>query len=452
MNRQQMSFAAYLKIYLTYLVKWIVLAAIIGIPCGLIGALFYNGIAFATGLRAEHPWLLYLMPAAGLLIVLIYKVLGQEGTSTDTVIEAAREGERIGNGLLISIFSGTLLTHLTGGSSGREGAALQIGGKIGNLIGSLLHLDRDEMKVATMAGMAAFFSAIFGTPLTAAMFVILFISVGTFYEVAFLPSYLAALAGIGVSRLFGVEPFRFVIEVPQMEPALYPRIMLLAALTGAVSVFFCSVLHGSRALFRKYLKNPFVRAAAGGCMIILLTLLEGSGEYNGTGASVIAKALEGGDIVPWAFLLKILFTAVTLETGFKGGEIVPSFFIGAAFGAVAGPLIGIPSGFAAAIGLVAMFAGVTNTVIASIFLAIEVFSGSGVLLFALAAIVSYACSGYNGLYSSQRILYSRIRPEYIDLRTNHAHLLRQAAFHKHETKENEADPGTASGPDEQTNK
>ena len=170
LNQQPMSFLEYMKRYLYYLVKWFVLALLIGSVCGLIGALFYNGIVLVNVLRADHPWLLFLMPAAGLLIVFLYRRLGQEGVSTDHIIEAAREGHALRLKLVLSVFVGTILTHLTGGSSGREGAALQIGGSIGNRVGGLLHLDPDEMKVATMAGMAAFFSAIFGTPLTAAMF------------------------------------------------------------------------------------------------------------------------------------------------------------------------------------------------------------------------------------------------------------------------------------------
>ena len=427
-NRQPMSFGEYLRHYLLYLVKWVILAAIIGIVCGFTGALFYNGVMWVTAFREAHTWLLFFMPAAGLLIVFLYRMLGQEGASTDTIIEAAREGHEIRIGLLPSIFTGTLLTHLTGGSAGREGAALQIGGSIGNKTGMLLHLDRSEMKIATMAGMAAFFSAIFGTPLTAAMFVILFLSVGTFYEVALLPCYLASLASLRVSTLFGVQAFRFSVEVPEILTHHFVRVLILAALTGLVSMLFCAVLHGTEGILKKYLKNPYVRAACGGLAVIALTLLEGSGDYNGAGGAVIARALAGEHIAFYAFLLKILFTAITLGAGFKGGEIVPTFFIGATFGAVAGPLLGIPASFGAAVGLVAMFAGVTNTVIASIFLAMEVFGGAGILYFALASIVSYACSGYNGLYSSQRILYSKVRPEYIDLRTNHNHLVKKARF------------------------
>lgn len=428
MNQQPMSFLEYMKLYLYYLVKWFVLALVIGSLCGLIGALFYNGILMANVLRADHPWLLFLMPAAGLLIVFLYRRLGQEDVSTDQIIEAAREGHALDIRLVLSVFAGTVLTHLTGGSSGREGAALQIGGSIGNRLGGLIHLDSEEMKVATMAGMAAFFSAIFGTPLTAAMFVILFISVGTFYEVALLPSYLAALTAIRISSLFGVEPFRFSLEVPEIMTGHFVRVLILSLLCGMVSVLFCSVLHGTAKLYKRYLKNPYVRIVVGALLVIALTLLEGSGDYNGTGAAVIGRALSGEAIVPYAFIMKMLMTALTLEAGFKGGEIVPTFFVGATFGAVVGPLLGIPSGFAAAIGLIAMFAGVTNTVIASIFLAIEVFGGSGILYFAMACIVSYACSGYNGLYSSQRILYSKVRPEYINLRTNHNHLIKSSLF------------------------
>ena len=427
-NRQEMSFGEYVKHYLFYLVKWGFMAAVIGLICGLVGALFYRGVAAAQTLRTAHPFLLFAMPAAGLLIVFIYRSLHQEGTSTNTVIDAAREGGTISAGLIPSIFIGTILTHLTGGSAGREGAALQIGGGIGNNIGRLLHLDRDEMKVATMAGMAAFFSAIFGTPLSAAMFVILFISVGSFYEVALLPSYLAALMGLYISRFFGAAPFRFKVSAPEMTIPVCLGVMAIAALTGLVSVLFSEVLIRAGELYKKFFVNPYLRILVGAGLVIAITLIEGSGDYNGAGGAVIENAVSGGSVVPYAFLMKILMTALTLEAGFKGGEIVPTFFIGATFGAVIGPLLGLPSGFAAAVGLVAMFAGVTNTVIASVFLAIEVFGGSGILLFSLASIVSYACSGYNGLYSSQRILYSKTRAEYIDVRTNHNPHIRKISF------------------------
>ncbi len=424
--QQEMSLKEYLRHYLAYLLKWVILAAVIGSVSGLVGALFFKGVEGATALREENPFLLFFLPAAGLFIVWMYRMSGSEGASTDTIIEAAREGHEIHIGLLPSIFSGTVLTHLTGGSAGREGAALQIGGSIGNQMGRLLKLGREEMKIATMAGMASFFSAIFGTPLTASMFVILFISVGSFYESALLPAYLASLIARGVSFLLGAEAFGFSIEVPEIVTHHFVRVLVLAALAGILSVVFCSVLHGTERLYRKLFRNAYVRVLVGAGLVIALTLIEGSGDYNGAGGGVIARALSGGPIAPYAFIMKTLFTALTLGAGFKGGEIVPTFFVGATFGAVAGPVLGIPASFGAAVGMIAMFAGVTNTVIASIFLAIEVFSGAGVLYFALASIVSYACSGYNGLYSSQRILYSRTKPEYINLRTNHNHLVKAA--------------------------
>lgn len=421
-TEDRMSLPEYLVRYAGYLLKWILIAAVTGVACGLVGALFYNGVAEATALRTAHPWLLYCLPFAGLLIVFLYRFLGQEGNNTDTVIEAAREGSRLRIELLPSIFAGTILTHLCGGSSGREGAALQIGGDIGNHIGAFFRLDEDEMRVATMSGMAAFFSAIFGTPLTAAVFVMLFINVGSYLEMALLPSYLSSLIAIWLSEKFGAVPFRFAIDVPALEVHYFVRVMVLAAAAGLVSVLFVQVLHTTGHLYRRFFKNPYIRVAAGAVLVIILTKVLGTADYNGAGGEIIRAAVVEGQAQPEAFLLKILFTALTLEAGFKGGEIVPTFFIGATFGCVAAPLLGIPAGFGAAVGLVAAFAGATNTVVASIFLSIEVFGAEGILFFALSCIVSFVVSGYNGLYSSQRIIYSKVRPKQIDLKTNHNHM------------------------------
>ncbi len=422
MPEEPLDLLKYLKSYAGYLLKWLLIAGVTGALCGLVGALFYNGVAKATELREENPFLLYLLPAAGLLIVYCYRTLKQEGNNTDTVIEAAREGTRLRIELLPSIFLGTILTHLCGGSSGREGAALQIGGDIGNHIGALFRLDRDEMRVATMAGMAAFFSAIFGTPLTAAVFVMLFINVGSYMEMAFLPCYIASLIAIWLSEMFGVVPFRFPLEVPPLLAHHFLRVMVLAALAGLVSVLFVQVLHTTDHLYKRFFANPYIRVVAGALIVIALTKITGTTDYNGAGGGIIRAAVVDGQARPEAFLLKILFTALTLEAGFKGGEIVPTFFIGATFGCAVGPLLGIPAAFGAAIGLVAAFAGATNTVLASVFLAIEVFGADGILFFALGCIVSYVVSGYNGLYSSQRIIYSKVRPARIDLTTNHNHL------------------------------
>ena len=185
-----------------------------------------------------------------------------------------------------------------------------------------------------------------------------------------------------------------------------------------LSVVFCGTIRLTERQLHKRIPSPWLRAFAGGCAVIVLTWICGTTDYNGAGMQVIAAAVEQGTVRPEAFLLKILFTAVTLGAGFKGGEVVPSFFVGAAFGCAAGPLLGLPAGFAAALGLTSVFCGATNCPLASIVLAVELFGAEGMLYFALACCVSYVLSGYGGLYSSQTILHSKLKGLYINVHTN----------------------------------
>lgn len=419
MEERKFSQAEYIFKYAKAIVLWIIEAVAIGIACGFTGALFNKGVVGATDLRLRYPWLLYFLPLAGVAIVGIYKGFKLEGKGTDTVIEKVREGSPLRIALLPAIFTGTILTHLCGGSAGREGAALQIGGCLGNGIGRVTKLSSSDLKIATMTGMAAFFSAIFGTPLTATIFVVMFVNVGTLHEMAIFPCFLASWSALWISEQFGVQPMHFDITQPEPEPFIMLRMIVFGILCGLVSTLMCGAYHGADKLYGRLFKNSFVRIIVGGALVIVLTLIVGTRDYNGTGVEVIGRAIEQGEAVPAAFLLKILFTAVTLEAGFKGGEIVPTFFIGATFGCVIGPLLGIPAGFAAAVGMVVMFAGATNTLIAPMFLAIEVFGISNLHLFAIAGAMSYICSGYNGLYSSQNIRFSKLRSEEVNIRTNH---------------------------------
>lgn len=405
-------------LYIRALGKWLALAVVAGVLCGVIGSVFHIGVHHAAALRGEHPWLLWCLPLAGLCIVGFYKLTKTEGQGTNDIIDEVHQGKGLSIWLLPAIFLGTVLTHLCGGSAGREGAALQMGGTIGYHTGRLFRLDDRDLRTATMAGMAAFFTALFGTPLAATVFAIVVISVGVMYHAAFIPCLTASLAAYGVSRLLGVEPTRFTVEMLELEIWMLVRVAVLAALCALVSVLFCSTIHFAEHQMKKRLPNPWVRVAAGGFAIVALSELCGTADYNGAGMEVITAAVEQGTAHPEAFLLKLLFTAVTLAAGFKGGEVVPSFFVGATFGCVAGPLLGIPAGFAAALGLVAVFCGATNCPVASIFLAVELFGDGGLLYFALACGISYMLSGYNGLYSSQTIIYSKLKAQYINVHTN----------------------------------
>ena len=409
------------KVWLLYfkgLAKWFAISAVIGLVCGVLGSGFHQGVAWATAFRLSHPWVLFTLPAAGLLVVAIYRLSRVEGQSTNSIIDEVQSGRGLSLALLPAIFFSTLVTHLAGGSAGREGAALQMGGTIGYGAGKLFHLDDRDLRTATMAGMAAFFSALFGTPLAATIFAMGVISVGLLYHAAFIPCFVASMTAYGLSLLLGVEPTRFIVAAPALSLGMLLRVTLLAALCAMVSVLFCAALHAAEHLFARYFRNHWLRALCGGALLLILSLLAGSHDYNGAGMELVTAAVEQGRAAPAAFLLKILFTAVTLGAGFKGGEVVPSFFVGATFGCVVGPLLGIPAGFAAAVGLVAVFCGAVNCPMASMVLAVELFGDGGMLYFAAACGLSYVLSGYSGIYSSQRILYDKLKAQYIDVHTN----------------------------------
>lgn len=408
-------------LYLKTLLKWLAVSGLTGLVCGVVGSMFHIGVHEASLLLGRFPRLLYCLPLAGLVIVGFYRLTKTEGMGTNDIIEAVHQGKKLPFWLIPAIFLGTVLTHLCGGSAGREGAALQMGGTIGQGVGRRLGLDDRDLRIATLSGMAAFFAALFGTPLAATIFAIMVISVGVFYHAAFVPCLTAALVAFGLSQLMGVAPTRFTVAAPAIEPFTFFRVAALAALCAVVSILFCNTIHAAEHQMKKWLPNPWMRVVAGGVAIVALTLLLGSTDYNGAGMDVIVQAVEEGQAAPAAFLWKLLFTAITLSAGFKGGEVVPSFFVGATFGCVAAPLLGLPAGFGAALGLVAVFCGATNCPVASTVLSVELFGADGLLYFALACGLSYMLSGYNGLYSSQTILYSKLRAEYINVRTNAHH-------------------------------
>lgn len=410
---------AHIGQYAVTLLKWMVLGGVIGLVGGIIGSLFHIGVDTATQARLAHPWVLYLMPVGGLAIVGLYRLTKTEGKGTNDVIASVHFGEQVPGLLVPVIFVSTVITHLCGGSAGREGAALQIGGGIGYQAGRLLRLGEKDLPLATLCGMSGVFAALFGTPLTATVFALEVISVGVLYYAGLVPCLTAALTGYLVSVLMGVPPTRFTVTVPGLEVRTMLLVMVLALLCAVVSILFCRGLHGVERLLKRTLKNPYLRVAVGAAVLIGLTLLT-NGDYNGAGMEVIGRAIAG-QADPWAWVWKLLFTAITIGCGFKGGEVVPSFFVGATFGCAVAPLLGLPAGFGAAVGLAAVFCGVTNCPLASTLLAVELFGAEGLLYFALACCLSYMLSGYQGLYSSQTILYSKLKAQFINVHTNAHH-------------------------------
>lgn len=401
--------------YVMGFLRWSALAIAIGLIVGAAGTLFGFGLHQVTALREKHPWLLYLLPLAGVAIVGLYRGCKYpDGGSTNEVFLTAREKKFMPLRAAPLIFVSTLLTHLFGGSAGREGAALQLGTSISGVFGRKLGMDEKDVQVLTMCGMSAAFAALFGTPLGASVFSMEVISVGIMHYAALVPCVLSAVVGAWLAGNLGLEPTAFELtQTVAVTPMSTFQVLVLGALFALLSAVFCIVLHRAGHLYARLFPNPYIRAAAGGVVVIFLTLLFQTRDYNGAGEGVLRAAMVG-EALPWAFALKILFTAATLGAGFKGGEIVPVFFTGATFGCVAAPLLGLPAGFGAALGMVSVFCGVTNCPIASILFAAELFGGQCMPLFALSCAVSYMLSGYFGLYSEQKILYSKFRAELVD--------------------------------------
>ena len=394
--------------------RWVLLSAATGVICGLVGSAFHLTVDWVTAVRGANPWLIFLLPAGGLAIAAIYRVSKMEGEGTNGIIDSIHDGGRVHIRLVPVIFVSTAITHLVGGSAGREGAALQIGGGIGYRVGRLFRLDDKDMRLVTLCGMSAVFAALFGTPLTATIFALEVISVGILYYSGFIPCLVASMTAYGISRIIGIAPMRYAVALEPLEPMLLLKVCALAVICAVVSIVFCVAMHKTEQFASAKIKNIYLRTALGGVLVIALTLLIGDESYNGIGTDVISRALTEGEAPVWGFFWKIVFTAVTIGFGFKGGEIVPTLFIGAALGCTAGPLLGISPQFAAAIALVAVFCGAVNCPIASIILSVELFGSGELLYFALACGISYMLSGYFGLYSSQKIMYSKTRAEFIN--------------------------------------
>lgn len=395
--------------YLKTFLKWALLGLLVGALGGLLGAGFHHALHFVTHLRTEHNWLIFLLPLGGLLSVGIYRLFGlRNNRGTNEIIDAILDGKPVSPMVAPVIFLASSITHLFGGSAGREGAALQLGGSVASGIGKLLKLREKDRTVLIMSGMSAVFAGLFGTPLTACIFVLEFITVGRIFTPALVPCYLAALVASLGAQVLGIYPETFLLTtaVPFNISGTF-RYMLLAVLISLVGIAMCWIFHKAEHLAAHHIPNAWLRIMLGGAVIAGLTALVGDLRYNGAGMDM-ALAAVGGQADWYDFLMKILFTALTLAAGFKGGEIVPTFCIGATFGCILGGLLGLDPGISAAMGLVGLFCCATNSPLAAIALSIEMFGGTNMYLFGMVCVICFLLSGNGGLYGSQRMQFDKI--------------------------------------------
>lgn len=401
-------------------VKWVFLGIITGIVVGVFAAIFAKCLEYATAFREAHPYTFLSLPLGGIIIVAIYKFAKMENDrGTDNVIAALQEDIIIPFRLSFLIFISTVITIFCGGSVGREGAALQIGSSLGNTVSRVLRFKPEDRKVLIMSGMAAAFSALFHTPMAATFFAMEVSSVGMLRYAALVPCILASVTAFEIADFFGVEGEHFATEAAMgTSLQLSIKVLVIAMCCALLSMFFCAMLQMVEKLMHKYFSNRYVRILIGSAILIVLNLVIGTDDYQGTGMHVIQRAVEG-DAQVWAFLLKLIFTVVTIAAGFKGGEIVPSFFIGATFGCVIAEMMGMPLTLGASIGMVCVFCGVTNCPIASLLIAIELFGTANILYFLMAIATSYALSGYVSLYHTQVILFAKHEEKMIERKVGH---------------------------------
>ena len=402
--------------YVSVLFKWLLISVGIGILIGSIASVFGHALTWANDFRNQHPVIILALPFAGILIVFLYRVSkNTDDRGTNMVISSIHSATGIPFRMAPLIFISTVLTHLCGGSAGREGAAIQLGGSIANRLGKIYNLNENNQRIIIMCGMSAGFAALFGTPMAAAIFALEVISIGIMHYSALVPCVTSAMIAHFVADFFKVKPESFTVaEIPPMEPVTFFKIVLFAGLIGGVSVLFCIFLHTTESIYKICFKNPYARIFAAGCIVILLTAVVGNTSYLGSGMGIIERIFHEGTTPNHTFLLKIIFTALTLGAGFKGGEIVPSFCIGAAFGCVVASLFGLPVTLVAACGMIGVFCGVTNCPITSLLISFELFGFEGMPYYLVTVAVSYMLSGYYGLYHSQKIMYSKTETNFVN--------------------------------------
>ncbi len=377
----------------------------------------------ATDFRLREPWMIWFLPLSGAAIAGMYVLYGRtvEAGSNLIVEEILEPGSGVPLRMAPMVLVGTVVTHLFGGSAGREGSAVQMGGSIASAIGRLVPgLGASDIRVLLLTGVAAGFAGIFGTPVAGTIFAMEMLSIGRMQYGAVVPCLIAAIVSDQTCLAWGIQHTHYHVEGILVEGPLFrlsPVTMQLlvavcaaAVLFGLVSRMFSELTHLLQRAFRDWIPRPLLRPVVGGILVLVLASVLGTRDFLGLGvnsndasAVTIVSSFREGGASAWSWFWKLVFTAITVSSGFKGGEVTPLFFIGASLGCVlAGPL-GVPVDFLAALGFVAVFAGATNTPLACTVMAVELFGGQHILYFAVACFVAFLFSGRSGIYQSQRI-------------------------------------------------
>ena len=391
-----------------YLVRWVPVAVLAGVLGGTASAVLLVSLAFATEVREAHKWIMALLPLAGLAVGAIYHWFGREVERGNNLIldevhaEVADPPRTIPARMTPLILIGTFLTHLFGGSAGREGTAIQTGASLADQLARPFRMSASERRVLLMAGISAGFASVFGTPLAGAVFGLEVLTVGAIGYEGVIPCFVAAFAGDLTTRAWQVH--HTIYRVPEV-PAVSAMGLVWAACAGAafglVAMAFARTTHALSAAFKRSVAFAPMRPFWGGVIVALAVFAVGTTKYIGLGVPTILAAF--GPQEPWYdWAAKFAFTTVTLGAGFKGGEVTPLFFIGATLGNALSRVLPLPPGLLAGMGFVAVFGGAANTPLASTLMAVELFGGEVGAYAGVACVFSYFFSGGSGIYSAQR--------------------------------------------------
>jgi H+/Cl- antiporter ClcA len=409
-----------------YFIKWLALVSPLAATTGAACALFLWSLEKVTQTRFAHPDLLFFLPLAGVLVAALYNWLGRsvEGGNNLIMEQIHEPGGGVPSRMAPLILIGTVVTHLFGGSAGREGTAVQMGGSIASTFARWFRLSDHEVRIMLMAGIAGGFGAVFGTPLAGAVFAMEVLIVGRMSYEALIPCLIAGIVADQTCAALGIRHTSYQItsvfhssagavgHPPSLDPILLGKVALAAVAFGLASVLFAELQHSIQHLFKSLVRWPLLRPALGGCLVIALVYLLGTRDYLGLGvnaadphAVTIPSCFKPGGATDWSWWWKILFTAITLGCGFKGGEVTPLFFIGAAMGNVFARLLDATAqtDLFAGLGFVAVFAGATNAPLACTIMGVELFGADAIVYIAVACYLAYLFSGHTGIYLSQRI-------------------------------------------------
>ncbi len=395
-----------------WVLKWMVIAFTVALLSGSASAFFLAALDKMTQIRESNTWIVIFLPIAGVFIVWMYNKIGKESARGNNLIleEVQNPTRKVPLIMAPLVLLGTLITHLFGGSAGREGTAVQMGASLADKLSDWFKLQNSDRPILLICGISGGFASVFGTPLAGAVFALEVFTVGRVNYKAIFPSLFTAILASYIVDLWQVHHVHYSVDlVPDFSISILFSILLLGTAFGLAARFFIFSSHFFNELLGK-VKSLSGRAALGGAVVAAVFLVSGSQRYAGLGIPLIQESFE--QTMPWYdFLMKIVFTTFTLSSGFKGGEVTPLFFTGATLGSFLSQYIGLPIALSAAMGFVAVFSGATNTPIACTLMSIELFGAEPAVFCALSCVLAYLVSGNSGIYTSQKIEEKKI-PQY----------------------------------------